>query len=191
MISAIIATTASALISLVSLQVSVDATGTAIARPVGEAKFDAPSGSYFQVMQFYGPTPHTWEHAQVMVKGYRHKDREGRLAHITTGEIHFFMMLNYPELQMYPMWMGLRVECKDKQGRWTDNTLLREQEFRAWSDTTGKIIRDTCKREGEKSYVPFTYKGSETGGLRWHAVGKRTNVKSMLVEFPDPAKSGK
>ncbi|MBV1900244.1 MAG: C-type lectin domain-containing protein, partial [Kordiimonadaceae bacterium] len=132
-------------VAAMMFQSGVDSTGTAIARPYGDVQQEETTGSYFQMFEFYGRPPHTWEHAQAMVSGYEYKGRPGRLAHIKTSAIHYFLLLNFPDLHSNKAWIGLGAECNEKADiMWADGSLLKHQSFRAWNVGTLKKISRTC-----------------------------------------------
>ena len=164
---------------------SVDDTGTAVAKPIGDVKVEPTTGSYFQIFEFYGRPPHTWEHAQRMVRGYRYKDREGRLAHIKTGAVHYFLLLNFLDLSSKRVWIGLSAQCNEKADiKWLDGSDLSEQSFRAWTAGAAKNISRTCRaKKLSGDIMPVFYEAHELG-LRWDISGEKSNLKYMLVEFP-------
>lgn len=166
----------------------IDATGTAVARPIGTAKLEPISGSYFQIFEFYGRPPHTWRHARRMVKGYLHEGREGRLAQVKDGATHYFLVLNFDMLRERSMWIGLSAECLEKaELKWIDGTPLEAGSFRAWANTAQKSIRDTCTRNrGRGTVLPIFYESSEFTGVRWQMGQPNTNIMHMMVEFPVP-----
>ena len=169
------------------LQSSVDATGTAIARPTGDVKQEDTSGSYFQIFEFYGRPPHTWEHAQAMVGGYVYKERAGRLAQVKSSAIHYFLLLNFLELRENKTWIGLGAECNETADlMWIDGSLLKDQSFRAWNEGTLKKISRSCRSsKGSGKILPVFYDADEFG-LRWEAGSEKQNLRHILVEFPDP-----
>ena len=176
-----------ALIALALLVQGVDDTGTAVAKPVGPVHLEPITGSYFQVFEFYGRPPHTWRHAERMVRGYFHEKREGQLAAIKSGQIHYFLLSKFPLLQRQKMWIGLLAKCNDTaEITWSDGTALADQSFRAWNDGTLKRISRTCRsRKQSGAELPVFYDPHELG-TRWEAGNQRTNLKYMLVEFVEP-----
>ena len=178
-----------AVIGAMMLMQGLDETGIAVARPVGKAILEPVSGSYFQVFEFYGRPPHTWRHARNMVRGYRHDDREGRLAFVKTGATHFFLVLNFEMLRAKKMWIGLAAECNEQADLiWSDETRLGDGSFRAWSPVAQKGIRDGCSRyEGTGTRLPVFYDPTEFG-VRWEIGNVTMNITHMMVEFPVPEK---
>lgn len=164
-----------------------DDTGIAVASPVGEAILEPVSGSYFQVFEFYGRPPHTWRHAARMVKGYRHKDRDGHLAFVKDGATHFFLVLNFDMLREQKMWIGMSARCNESaELMWLDETPLTEGSFRAWSPVAQKSIREECKRRQNSGIdLPIYYEPTEFG-VRWEVGGVNQNIQHMMVEFPVP-----
>lgn len=175
-----------ALVAAAMMFQAVDDTGTAVAKPIGEAKLEPTTGHYFQIFEFYGRPPHTWRHAQRMVRGYQHKGIEGRLAHVKTGTVHYFLLLNFLELSEMKVWIGLSAQCNEKtEIKWLDGSDLNEQSFRAWTAGATKNISRQCrasKLSGKQ--FPVFYEAHELG-LRWDIAGERTNLKYMLVEFAE------
>jgi hypothetical protein len=167
----------------------VDETGTAIARPVGEAYFEETTGSYFQVMEFYGRPPHTWRHANAMVRGYVYKGREGRLAHVTSQSVHYFLLVNFPALRQKPMWIGLSATCNERaEVAWHDGPDIRDQTFRAWNDGTRRRISRTCRANVDTGLVLPIFYTSDELGTRWEAGSAGQNLRFMMAEFPAPPK---
>jgi len=165
----------------------VDDTGTAVARPIGEAYLEPTTGSYFQVFEFYGRPPHTWNHAKIMVKGYLHEGREGQLAHIKSQTVHYFLLVKFPVMRQQKMWIGLSATCKERaEIKWLDGTFIGEQAFRAWNDGTQRKISRTCRaRQDSGAVLPVFYDPHELG-TRWEAGDAGTNLRFMIVEFPVP-----
>lgn len=164
----------------------VDDTGTAVARPIGEVKLEPTTGSYFQMFEFFGRPPHTWEHAKRMVRGYRYKDREGRLAHVKTGAVHYFLLLNFMEMRSKKAWIGLSATCGEKaEIEWIDGSQLADQSFRAWNEGTPRKISRTCKAAKDSGRVLPVFYDSHELGLRWESGAPRMNLQYMMVEFPD------
>lgn len=165
----------------------LDDTGTAVARPIGEVHLEPTTGSYFQVFEFYGRPPHTWRHADRMVRGYLHEGREGRLAHITSGSVHYFLLVKFPLLRQMPSWIGLRAICNETtELKWVEGPDLVDQSFRAWNDGTQKNISRTCRANKNSGMeLPVFYDPHELG-TRWEIGDIRTNQRYMLVEFKVP-----
>lgn len=176
-----------AIVGAMMMMQGLDETGIAVARPIGKAVLEPVTGSYFQVFEFYGRPPHTWRHAKNMVKGYRHNDREGRLAFVKTGATHFFLVLNFEMLRAKKMWIGLSAECNDQADLiWLDDTPLGDGSFRAWSPVAQKGIREGCARyEGTGTQLPVFYDPTEFG-VRWEIGTATMNITHMMVEFPIP-----
>lgn len=177
-----------AVVGAMMLMQGLDETGIAVARPIGKAILEPVTGSYFQVFEFYGRPPHTWRHAKNMVRGYRHNDREGRLAFVKTGATHFFLVLNFEMLRAKKMWIGLSAECNDQADLiWSDETPLGDGSFRAWSPVAQKGIRENCARlEGTGTRLPVFYDPTEFG-VRWEIGSVTMNITHMMVEFPVPS----
>jgi len=167
------------------VQTGPDETGVAVAKPTGKALLEHDSGSYFQVFEFFGRPPHTFRHAARMVKGYHYQGREGRLAHIKTGAIHYFLLLNFPEIQDKKMWIGLQAVCNETTDiGWLEGTSLSEQSFRAWNGGTARNISRTCKRYKESGkQLPVFYEAHELG-VRWEVATETADIRHMIVEFP-------
>jgi len=164
---------------------NVDATGTAVARPMGKAYLEPTTGSYFQIFEFYGRPPHTWEHAKEMVRGYHHEGREGRLAHIKSQTVHFFLLIKFPKIRETKMWIGLRAICNEKaEIDWQDGPALKEQPFRAWNDGAQRSISRTCRSKKESGITLPVYYDPHELGTRWQPGNSRTNLPYMIVEFP-------
>jgi len=179
------------LIGAAMLLQGVDATGTAIARPIGEVHLEPTTGSYFQIFEFYGRPPHTWRHAKEMVRGYFHEGREGQLATIKAQTIHYFLLVNFPMVQQHQMWIGLSATCNERaELAWTDGTTLQEYPFRAWNDGTQRKISRTCRDRAESGLVlPVFYDPHELG-TRWEAGNANQNLRYMIVEFAVPVEDG-
>ncbi len=171
----------------VASMLAQDSTGTAIAKPIGEVLLEPSSGSYFQVFEFYGRPPHTQRHAAEMVRGYYYKGREGRLAYVTSGEIHYFLLFQFEKMRQTKMWIGLNVVCNDvPEASWGDGPLLENQGFKAWTSDSPQKIRESCqRREGSGVKIPVFYSPSEFG-VRWEVSRANANLKYMMVEFPKP-----
>jgi len=169
------------------VQTGPDETGVAVAKPTGKALLEPDSGSYFQVFEFFGRPPHTFRHAARMVKGYHYQGREGRLAHIKTGAIHYFLLLNFPEIQDKKMWIGLQAVCNETtEIGWFEGSSLGDQSFRAWNGGTARNITRTCKKYKESGMtLPVFYEAHQLG-VRWEAGKDTTNLRHMIVEFPVP-----
>ncbi|MEX0299436.1 MAG: C-type lectin domain-containing protein [Kordiimonas sp.] len=177
---------ASVLVAATMMFQGVDDTGTAVARPIGDVKLEPTTGSYFQMFEFYGRPPHTWEHAQRMVRGYRYKEREGRLAHVKTGAVHYFLLLNFLDLHSNKAWIGLSATCDEKaEIEWLDGSKLADQSFRAWNDGTARNISRTCKAAKLSGRVMPVFYDSHELGLRWEVNNEKANLKYMMVEFPE------
>ncbi len=165
----------------------VDATGTAIARPIGEVYLEPTTGSYFQIFEFYGRPPHTWRHAKLMVKGYLVEGREGRLAEVKSQSVHYFLLTKFPLLRKEKMWIGLRATCNEKaEIEWLDGTKIGEQPFRAWNDGTERTISRTCRANKNSGKVLPIYYYPHELGIRWEAGSANQNLSYMIVEFPIP-----
>ncbi len=178
----------STLVAAMMMIQNIDDTGIAVAKPVGQAVLEPITGSYFQIFEFYGRPPHTWRHAARMVKGYRHKDRDGHLAFVKDGATHFFLVLNFDMLREKKMWIGLSAKCNEQADlTWLDDTLLSDGSFRAWSPVAQKKFRDDCKRQqGSGTDLPIYYDPTEFG-VRWEVGSPTLNIQHMMVEFPVPA----
>ncbi|MCK0070418.1 C-type lectin domain-containing protein [Kordiimonas laminariae] len=165
-----------------------DATGIAVARPTGKAHLEPTTGSYFQIFEFHGRPPHTWEHASRMVRGYLHdNEREGRLATIKSNAVHYFLLLEFPEMREKPMWIGLRAQCNEYTDYiWTDETTLEDQTFRAWNAGTQQKIREFCRSNKDTGRTLPVYYDPTEFGVRWDVRDPRINIKYMMVEFPAP-----
>ncbi len=176
-----------ALVGAMMVMQGLDETGIAVAKPIGKAILEPMSGSYFQIFEFYGRPPHTWRHATRMVKGYRHQDREGRLAFVKSGATHFFLVLNFEMLREKKMWIGLSAECnKQADLKWLDETPLGDGSFRAWSPVAQKGIRAGCASlQDTATRLPVYYDPTEFG-VRWEIGRVGTNIQHMMVEFPVP-----
>ncbi len=166
----------------------VDDTGTAIARPIGEVKLEPTTGSYFQMFEFYGRPPYSWQHAQRMVRGYRYQDREGRLAHVKSGAVHYFLLLNFMELLSKKAWIGLSAKCGEKaEIEWLDGSILGDQSFRAWNDGTQRKISRACAASKLSGKIFPVYYESHELGLRWETAAEKANLQYMMVEFAEVA----
>ncbi len=169
------------------MQGAPDSTGTAVALPKGEVVQDPQTGSYYQVFEFYGKPPHTWEHASHMVRGYLYEEREGQLASIKSLDTHYFLLLSFPKLRMVPMWIGLSVQCNESaDATWPDGSNLREQNFRAWNEGTAAKISRTCRKEKDTGNIHPVYYQADEFGVRWELGSPKQNITYMLVEFPEP-----
>jgi len=175
------------MLSLALMFQGVDDTGVAVARPTGEVYLEPTTGSYFQIFEFYGRPPHTWRHAQRMVRGYRYEGREGQLASVKTGKTHYFLLTKFPLLQKQRMWIGLQAVCNETVDiTWTDGDDLADQSFRAWNDGTQKRISRTCRaRRGSGLQLPVYYDPNLLG-TRWEVGTIGTNIQYMMVEFVEP-----
>lgn len=179
-------------VAAMMFQSGVDSTGTAIARPIGDVKQEETTGSYFQMFEFYGRPPHTWEHAQAMVSGYVYKSRPGRLAHIKTSSIHYFLLLNFSDLHSKKAWIGLGAECNEKADiMWADGSLLKHQSFRAWNVGTLKKISRSCRAAKDSGKFFPVYYDSHELGLRWDINSPKGNLQYMVVEFAQPEEEPK
>jgi hypothetical protein len=176
---------------LMTLFQGLDDTGTAVARPVGEAHYNEHTGSYYQIFEFYGKPPHTWAHARRMVKGYLLQGREGQLATIKSVDVHYFLVLNFLDMRTKPMWIGLYAECNETaELKWVDGSLLADQSFRGFGDGELRNISRTCRsRQSSGATLPIFYQPDEFG-VRWRAGRDNSNNQYMMVEFPDPDKEG-
>lgn len=176
-----------AIVGTVMMMQGLDDTGTALARPIGKAELEPVTGSYFQIFEFYGRPPHTWRHAERMVKGYFHEGREGYLASVKEGSTHYFLILNFDLIHEKSMWIGLSAQCNDQADlTWQDGTPMQETSFRAWSNVAQKKLRDTCNaRRKSGDIIPIYYQPSEFG-VRWEVATPTTNQTYMMVEFPVP-----
>jgi len=175
------------MLSLALMIQGVDDTGTAVAKPIGEVHLEPTTGSYFQVFEFYGRPPHTWKHAQRMVRGYHHEGREGRLASVKSGNTHYFLLAKFPLIRQRQMWIGLKAECNETaEITWSDGTALEGQSFRAWNDGTQKKISRTCRDRPSSGMLLPVYYDPHQLGTRWEAGTERSNLSYMLVEFVEP-----
>ena len=165
----------------------VDATGTAIARPIGQAHLEPTTGSYFQVFEFYGRPPYTWRHAGEMVKGYFHQGRVGQLATIKAQNVHYFLLINFPIVQKERMWIGLSATCNESaELNWVDGTQLKDHPFRAWNDGAQRKISRTCRARADSgTVIPVFYDPHELG-TRWEPGTATQNYRYMMVEFAVP-----
>ena len=171
----------------VMLLQGVDATGTAIARPIGEVHLEPTTGSYFQVFEFYGRPPYTWRHSNEMVKGYFHQGRVGQLATIKSQNVHYFLLVNFPMVQQVRMWIGLSATCNERaELSWIDGTALKDHPFRAWNDGAQRKISRTCRTKIDSGTVlPIFYDPHELG-TRWEPGTASQNYRYMMVEFAVP-----
>jgi len=166
----------------------LDETGTAIARPIGDAALEPTTGSYFQVFEFFGRPPYTWRHAKLMVKGYLHEGREGRLATIKSQSVHYFLLVKFPMVREQKMWIGLSATCNEHADiEWLDGSSLSEAPFRAWNDGAQRKISRTCRAKAETGTVLPVYYDPHELGTRWEPGTATTNLRYMMVEFPVPA----
>ncbi|PCI63087.1 MAG: hypothetical protein COB37_05825 [Kordiimonadales bacterium] len=163
---------------------SFSGTGTAAAKPLGKAVLEETTGHHFQIFEFVGRPPHTWEHAELMVSGYMHEGVPGQLAKIPTADVHYFLLGNFPLVGTVNMWFGLTAICRDGTAfEWVDGTALVATPFRAWSDGAQRKISRGC-RAGASSFKRFpVYYNSSKFGMRWEAANARTDVRYMIVEF--------
>ncbi len=162
-----------------------DATGTAVAVPMGEVFYREATDTFYQIFEFQGSPPHSWAHAQFTVKGYRHQGREGYLAKIPDATTHYYLVGNILHLRQLPAWIGLGVECENGVAvpTWDDDTPLSEQSFRAWAPNTGTAARNFCRGRTTSELAPVYYAPSDLGS-RWTMGAPNTNIKFLLVEFP-------
>ncbi|NVJ98113.1 MAG: C-type lectin domain-containing protein [Alphaproteobacteria bacterium] len=166
----------------------VDETGTAVARPIGSVQTDSATGSKYQIFEFYGRPPHTWEHARRMVKGYIIDGREGQLATVKDVTTHYFLILNFPEMRNLPMWIGLYAQCNETAELfWADDTPLADQAFRGFADGVARKISRSCTGRNKNSgnTAPIYYQPDEFG-VRWQMGSSKQNLQYMMVEFPKP-----
>ncbi|WP_374763803.1 C-type lectin domain-containing protein [Yunchengibacter salinarum] len=162
----------------------VDSTGTAVAKPRGQAVQDPTSGSYFQLFEFYGPQPYSWRHASAMVPGYEYKGVPGQLARIKQADTHYFLMVEFPVLRSAPAWIGLVGECgRGIEFQWVSGEPLSQSPFRAWAAGAREQARTLCDRAPEGTRLPVFYEPSEFG-TRWRVTRSNANQRLMLVEFP-------
>ncbi|WP_417463547.1 C-type lectin domain-containing protein [Kordiimonas sp.] len=178
---------ASMVVALNMMMQGIDDTGTAVARPIGEVHFNEDTGSYYQIFDFIGKPPHTWVHARRMVKGYRYKDREGRLAVIKDISLHYFLLLNFPMLRQQKMWIGLSVECNETADMtWVDGSSLADQSFRGFGEGVLRDISRTCRARKDSGALYPIYYEPDQFGVRWQMADARANLTYMMVEFPVP-----
>ncbi|NVJ69275.1 MAG: C-type lectin domain-containing protein [Alphaproteobacteria bacterium] len=172
---------------LMTLFQGIDETGTAVARPIGQASLDSATGSYFQVFEFYGRPPHSWEHASRMVKGYIYEGREGQLATVKDVNTHYFLILNFPQMRTTSMWIGLTATCNEQADiEWIDGARLLDQSFRGFADGVARKISRTCRdRKDSGAVFPIYYQPDEFG-VRWQVATPNQNLQYMMVEFPKP-----
>ncbi|MCJ9430388.1 C-type lectin domain-containing protein [Kordiimonas marina] len=175
-------------------QGGVDATGTAIARPLGEAHEDPSTGNYYQIFQFYGPKPYTWAHAKHMVHGYIYEGRVGQLASVKTLETHYFLLLQFPEMRKHKTWIGLSAQCNEQADlEWLDGTKLEDTNFRAWAADAQRKISRTCRDHRLSGNIYPIYYMPDAFGVRWEMGQSNTDIEYMVVEFPkseDPKAAG-
>lgn len=165
----------------------IDETGTAVARPTGEVKFSERTGSYYQVFEFYGKPPHTWEHAQRMVRGYVYEGREGQLAMVKDVETHYFLVLNFPAMRTSPMWIGLSVQCNDvAETEWVDGSSLADQSFRGFAEGELRKISRECRRRKDSGEILPVFYEPDAFGVRWRLGRKGENKTLIMVEFAAP-----
>ncbi|WP_417451703.1 C-type lectin domain-containing protein [Kordiimonas sp.] len=178
---------ASMMVALTMMMQGIDDTGTAIARPIGEVHFNEDTGSYYQVFDFVGKPPHTWEHARRMVKGYLQEGREGRLVVVRDIATHYFLILNFPQMRQQSMWIGLAATCNETADlEWVDGTSLADQSFRGFGDGVLRDISRSCRaRKGSGDVLPIFYQPDQFG-VRWQVANAKTNKGYMMVEFPAP-----
>ena len=182
---------ATMVVALTMMMQGIDETGTAVASPIGEVAFDADTGSYYQIFQFIGKPPHTWEHARRMVKGYQYEGREGQLAVIRNIASHYFLLLKFPMLRQQKMWIGLGVTCEKKTSilEWVDGTSLADQSFRGFGEGVLREVSRTCRTvEYSKDIYPIYYE-PDSFGVRWQLGRPKDNLLYMMVEFPKPAEA--
>jgi len=174
------------LVTSMALQ-GLDDTGTAVAKPVGDIFLEPTTGSYFQMFEFYGRPPHTWRHADRMVRGYVHEGREGRLARVPSGSVHYFLLTKFPMLLKERSWIGLKVQCNETtEINWVDGTALGDQAFRAWNDGTQRNISRTCRENPNSGLELPVYYFPHELGTRWEVADSRYNLRYMMVEFQVP-----
>lgn len=182
---------ANMMVALTMMLQGIDDTGTAIARPIGEVHFNEATGSYYQVFDFVGKPPHTWEHARRMVKGYRYQGREGRLAIVRDIETHYFLIMKFPKMRETRMWIGLRATCGEgAELAWVDESSLQDQSFRGFGEGVLREISRTCRaRPNSGDILPIFYE-PDGFSVRWQVGAARTNQTYMMVEFPVPEEEG-
>ncbi|TNE60662.1 MAG: C-type lectin domain-containing protein [Alphaproteobacteria bacterium] len=167
-----------------ALMQGLDSTGTAIARPIGEAHKDPTSGNYYQIFEFYGPRPYTWRHARRMVRGYIYEGMEGQLASVKELSTHYFLLLQFPKMREMPTWIGLSAQCNETaELTWQDGSSLADQSFRAWgADAQATISRYCRAHKLSGDTIPIYYKPDQFG-VRWEAGNEGTDLQYMVVEF--------
>ncbi|WP_262691517.1 C-type lectin domain-containing protein [Kordiimonas aestuarii] len=178
---------ASMMVAVTMMMQGVDDTGTAIARPIGDVYLNEETGSYYQVFDFVGKPPHTWEHARRMVKGYRYEGREGRLAVVRDISTHYFLIMKFPKLRQQKMWIGLRATCNETADlEWVDGTSLMDQSFRGFGDGVLRDISRVCRARKDSGDILPVYYEPDQFGVRWQVGSARTDMAYMMVEFPVP-----
>lgn len=158
--------------------------GTAIALPTGDELYQEKNDTYYLLFKFKGSPPYSWDHASIIVKGYRHKGREGFLAKVDDIDTHYLLAALMGGSEAKTAWIGLEVICDKKAySRWTDQTLLEDQVFRAWGPNSNEYIRKGCRKQ--YSRLPVFYQKTDVG-LRWAVGSDRSNQEHILVAFPPP-----
>lgn len=165
----------------------VNDTGTAVARPIGDAHFNEKTGSYYQIFEFLGKPPHTWAHARRMVRGYLHDGREGQLATVKDVDTHYFLVLNFLEMRTKAMWIGLSVTCNETaEIAWIDGARIEDQTFRGFGEGELRSISRACRSLKDTGVeMPIYYEPDEFG-VRWRLARGNTDKQYMMVEFPEP-----
>lgn len=173
------------LLTIIALQ--ADATGTAVAQPTGEVVYREDTDTYYQIFEFFGSPPYSWEHAQFTVKGYRHKGREGFLAKIPDAMTHYFVLGSLRQLRAQPAWIGMAFRCEEgvAVASWDDGDLLKDQSFRAWAPNVGRKTRDACRGRMSSDAIPVYYNPTDLG-TRWEVASGKGNIQYLLVAFPPP-----
>ena len=143
------------------------------------------TGHHFQIFEFVGRPPYTWEHAELMVSGYLHDGVPGKLAKIPTADVHYFLLGNFPLVGAVNMWFGLTAICSDgTKMEWVDGTALEATPFRAWSDGAQRTISRGCRGANESSHRRYpVFYNSGKFGMRWEAGTISQDVRHMIVEF--------
>ena len=144
----------------------------------------APSGSYFEIVQFPGALgANRWIAAAASAAKRTYKGRRGRLAKADSADIHKFLIENF-EFSNYT-WFGLRYVCPGRVLMWSDGR-RHDNGFGVWDRNWTRSGRDFCATRGgvgERGYMPIAYSPMNT----WQAIGPNKFFSYYIVEYPPAA----
>ena len=128
-----------------------------------------------------------WQGARRAAESHIYKGVRGRLAIVSTPEVHSFLQHNFEIKE--EAWIGLRYWCTFRKLQWVTGKVMKPEDFGAWHPTWHRPDGIApCEAAATKTtgYMSVYYQPS-SAGFKWQAVGSAKKFKRYFVEYPTGA----